>query len=172
MKNDEKHENDNRSAAQPLFAALAQTVAQSTDEQAIWAHTQQVANAVIGHLLFTVMRHDTSASDVARIYSSKAAEYPPGVKKHKGPTPWGTRVLQQGQFYIGYNSADIESNFSDHAIIASMGLASILNLPIRVANTTLGTINLLNVENYYDESQVEAGTILAAIVAPALMTTH
>jgi GAF domain-containing protein len=162
--------NDNTNEMCPLLASLAQTVARSTDEQAIWAHAKDVAHSIIGHQLFTVMRHDAAASTVTRIYSSRTPEYPPGVSKHKGPTPWGIRVLQQGQFYIGYNAADIESNFSDHAIIASMGLASILNLPVRVANTTIGTVNLLNVANYYDDTQVEVGTILAALLAPVLMT--
>ena len=161
--------NNNGNDMSPLLAGLARTVAQSIDEQAVWAHAKDAAHAIIGHQLFTVMRHDAAASTVTRIYSSRASEYPPGVSKHKGPTPWAMRVLRQGQFYIGYNAADIEANFSDHALIASMGLASILNLPVRVANTTIGTINLLNVADYYDETQVEAGTILAALLAPVLM---
>ena len=153
----------------PLFAGLARTIAQLDDEQIVWAHAEAVFRSVIGHQLFTVLRYDEASGNVTRLYSNRAAEYPVSGSKHKGPTPWGERVLTQGQYYLGYNADDIKWAFEDHALIASMGLESALNLPIRVANTTLGTVNLLHVANYYDESHVDVGTILATLLAPVFM---
>lgn len=153
----------------PLFAGLARTVAQLDDEQIVWAHADDVFRSVIGHQLFTVLRYDAANGNVTRLYSNRPSEYPVSGTKHKGPTPWGEQVLKQGRYYLGRNAADIEWAFEDHALIASMGLESVLNLPIRVANTTLGTVNLLHVADYYDESHLDVGTILATLLAPVFM---
>ena len=152
-----------------LFAGLARTIAQLDEEQIVWAHAEAVFRSVIGHQLFTVLRHNEASGNVTRLYSNRPTQYPVSGTKHKGPKPWGERVLKQGQYYLGHNADDIKWAFEDHVLIASMGLESVLNLPIRVANTTLGTVNLLHVANYYDKSHVDVGTILATLLAPAFM---
>lgn len=160
---------DNYDSTWPLFAGLARTVAQFDDEQTVWAHAEAVFRSVIGHQLFTVLRYDAASGNVTRLFSNRATEYPVSGTKHKGPTPWGEQVLKRGQHFLGYNAEDIKWAFEDHALIASMGLESALNLPIRVANTTLGTVNLLHVANYYNESHLDVGTAVATLLAPVLM---
>ena len=160
---------DDKSALWPVAADLARMVAQSADENAICACAQSAFAQAIGHQLFTVLAYNEQAGEVVRMYSNRPTEYPVSGTKAMGPTPWGAHVLQRGKFFIGRNAADIEWAFPDHALIASMGLQSALNLPVRVAGTTLGTINLLHVAGHYHQAQVEVGSILAALLAPVLL---
>ena len=152
-----------------LIAGLARTVANSADENVVWVHADAVFGAIIGHQLFTVLGCDEQAATVTRLYSNRPSEYPLGGTKPMRATPWGDQVLKRGQVFIAKDAADIEWAFPDHALIASMGLASAINLPIRVAGTTLGTVNLLHVAGFYHHSHVEVGTILAALLAPVLL---
>jgi GAF domain-containing protein len=153
----------------PLLAELARTVAESDDEHAIWAHADAVFASFIGHRLFTVLGCNEQVGEVIRLYSSRPAEYPVSGTKVMRSTPWGDHVLKQGRHFIGKDAADIEWAFPDHVLIASMGLESIINLPVRAAGTTIGTINLLHVANFYHQDQIEIGTILAALLAPVLI---
>ncbi|MBF8288327.1 MAG: histidine kinase, partial [Candidatus Rokubacteria bacterium] len=57
----------------------------------------------------------------------------------------------------------------DHALILSLGCASVLNLPVVWDGRTLGTINLLHEAGFYDEGDVPVGQIFAALAAPALL---
>ena len=86
---------------------------------------------IIGHKLFTLMVIDRVTNEAARLYSSDPVAYPVKGRKPLGQlTDWGTRVLEQGEPYIGYNAEDIRSAFFDHETIARLGCASVLNLPV------------------------------------------
>ena len=148
---------------------LARSVARNEDRQSVWHCAEQVFAELIGHQLFTVLGYDERAGEVTRLYSNRPSQYPVSGTKAMGPTPWGEQVLQQGEPYIGYTAADIRWAFPDHELIASMGLESTFNIPVQFANQTLGTVNLLHEVNYYDESSLEIGLVLATLLAPTLM---
>ena len=156
----------------PLIAGLVQTLAQSKDPHAVWVQAEAIFGRLIGHQLFTVLGYDESAGEVIRLYSSQPEQYPVSGTKPMGPTPWGELVLKQGQIYIGSDASDIEWAFPDHALIAAMGLQSALNLPIRVAGTTLGTVNLLHGAHFYDHAPLQLGSVLAALLAPVLLASR
>jgi GAF domain-containing protein len=160
---------DDKSALWPLAAKLASSVAQSVDEKVICACAETVFAEAIGHQLFTVLAYNEQAGEVVRMYSNRPSEYPVSGTKAMGPTPWGEHVLRRGKFFLGRNADDIKWAFPDHVTIAGMGLESALNLPVRVAGVTLGTVNLLHVAGHYHHAQVEIGSILAALLAPVLL---
>ena len=149
--------------------ALAQAVAESVDRDAAFAAVAQAANALIGHRLFTVMRFDAAAMEVQRIYSSNPDVYPPGLRKAKRDTWWGAHVLEQGQAYIGRDADDIRAHFIDHEVIAGLGLAAILNVPVRVCGRTVGTMNLLHSAGHYEAQHVAPGRLCAGLLAAPLL---
>jgi hypothetical protein len=62
--------------------------------------------------------------------------------------------------------------FFDHALIASLGCAAVLNLPVVYDGRVLGTVNLLHEAAWYAETDIAVGLIFAALAAPALLAAH
>ena len=84
-------------------------------------------------------------------------------------TAWTQRLLIDQQCYIGYTAADIREFFLDHALIHSLGCDAILNVPVVYNGETLGSVNLLHEEGWYDESDTELATTFTNIAAPAYL---
>jgi len=60
--------------------------------------------------------------------------------------------------------------FFDHELIASLGCASVLNVPVVWDDRVLGTINLLHEAEWYDEADAPIGLAFANLAVPALAT--
>lgn len=128
-------------------------------------------DAAIGHRLFTIMRHDAAGGRNRRVHSGDAVSYPiSGYKPVNWEHPWTRRVLVEGRPWIGRNVADIAWAYPDHEKIAALGLESAMNLPVRWAGRTLGTVNLLHGAGHFTEADAELGLVFAALAAPALLT--
>lgn len=153
---------------QQTIARLADTIAEAKSHDEIFADVAEAADIVIGHKLFTIMVFDAEAIEVSRVYSSDPKTYPPGGKKKKRDTAWGRRVLEQGEPYIGRSADDIRANFNDHEVILGLGLQSVLNMPVRSAGVTLGTMNLLHERDYYSDQDLEIASLLAGMLAGPL----
>lgn len=104
-----------------------------------------------GFRLFTILRYDPAAALIRRIWTSHETEYPVGGAKPISDTPWTRQVLESGLPYVGRNSEDIRSVFFDHELIASLGCASVLNLPVRWDGKIIGSLNLLHEAHHYDD---------------------
>jgi len=144
---------------------LVKIIAKATDINEIFSTASDLADTYIGHRLFTVMTFDLETMQVQRVYSSNPDAYPPGGTKAKEDTQWGYHVLVQGRPFIGNSATAIRANFDDHEVILGLGLASVLNVPIRVCGQTIGTVNLLNKAGFYGEADLEWGYILASQLA-------
>ena len=122
---------------------------------------------LIGHRLFTLLAVLPGGEEVQRFWSSDPAAYPLTGRKRVGPTPWGERVLAGRQSYLGRNAGDIRWAFADHELIASLGLGSVINVPVIQYGTVLGTMNLLHAEGHYDEGSLAVASRFAPLlVAP------
>ena len=150
------------------MARLAEAVANLYQIEKIWAQADAVFGEVIGHRMFTVLRYLEDRGEVARLYSSEPEAYPVGGTKPMGPTPWGELVLKQGKPFVGPDANAIRWAYPDHEKIIGMGLESALNLPMRLAGRTLGTINLTHQSGYYHDGHLQAGSMLAALLTPLL----
>ncbi len=146
-----------------LLPLLAEPGQPETLYRALEAETQRL----VGHRLFTLLYVD--GPDVARVWSSHPAEYPTSGRKTMGETPWGAQVLRQGLPYLGADKAGIRWAFYDHALIESMGLGSVINLPVRYNGETIGTFNLLDVEHHYDQAALERVLPLAPLLVAAFL---
>jgi len=152
----------------PLIAALADltaALAAAADETAFFRAFEATTAKLVGHRLFTLLIVCADDALVERIYSSDPGAYPLTGRKRMGPTPWGDLVLRGHQPYLGRDKAAIEWAFPDHALIESLGLRSVINIPIIAFDRVLGTLNLLDVEGHYDEADLARVAALAGLLA-------
>ena len=152
----------------PLHDDLASTLRLPGQPQALFQALDRLTNDVVGHRLFTLLVVD--GSEVARVYSSRPLEYPVSGRKPMGPTPWGDLDMRQQKPFLGRTSADIRWAFFDHALIDSMGLGSVINVPVLYDGLTIGTMNLLHAQHHYVDEHLAVLQSLAPLLIPAFLT--
>jgi GAF domain-containing protein len=152
------------------LAELARLSANAHEPMQIYAAIDRLVQAVIGHRLFTLMRVHEASSQVERIYSSNTAAYPVGGRKDKRGTPWSRVVLDRGEVFIARNPEEVREAFSDHALIASLSIGSIMNIPIAYRGRRLGTMNISHQAGWFTEEHASAGCLIAAFAAPPLLS--
>jgi hypothetical protein len=153
----------------PHLMTVAAAVAQGGQPETTFRALDAAMGAVLGHKLFTVLLHHAETRESERLYTNQPAAYPVGGRKELRDTAWSRRLIVEGRPYIGRNAADIREHFPDHALIASLGCDSIINLPVRWNGNVLGTVNLLHEEGWYDDADVSIGLTFAALAVPAYL---
>ena len=153
----------------PLLCAVAAAQGRADQPDALFAALDDALKSAIGHKLFTVLTYDDGTGEAARVYSNLPASYPVGGRKRLAMGPWTEAVLDRGEAYIGRTQDDLRSVFSDHELIASLGCASVLNMPVRWCGRTLGSLNLLHEARWYGEDDVAACLPFAQLALPALL---
>ena len=144
---------------------IDQLVSLNNNNFKIFELLENAFQEIIGHKLFTVLRYDKSSLELERIYSSNPSDYPlNGIKKLTN-TDWSKIVLVDGNVFIGYNSNDIKLSFPDYELIEKLGCRSVMNIPLILKGNVVGSVNLLNKENWYNEHQVQVAKILSSKVA-------
>jgi GAF domain-containing protein len=151
------------------LAALARLSAAPHEPIELYAAVDRLVQDVVGHRLFTMMRVHEAASEVERIYSSNPAAYPVGGRKQKAGTPWSRAVLDRGEVFIARNPAEVREAFADHALIASLGIGSIMNIPIAYRDRRLGTMNISHETGWFTDEHASAARLIAAFVVPSLL---
>ena len=58
--------------------------------------------------------------------------------------------------------------FADHALIFSLGIGSIMNVPVMLHGRCLGIVNLSHAAGRYGEADVGPARILAGLLAPVI----
>lgn len=130
---------------------------------------EKLTGEVIGHRLFTVMRFDSSRSEVQRVHTNQPQAYPTGGRKQKKATAWADQVLGDMRVFRGTSPADIVSAFDDHATILGLGLGSVINIPIVFEGRCVGTMNLLHQAGWYRPEDERTGLLLAPFLIPVLL---
>ena len=155
--------------ADPWLCSVAAAQGEADQPDALFAALDHALKSAIGHKLFTILTYDGATGEAARIYSNLPGPYPTGGRKCLAPGPWTEAVLDRGQAYIGRTPDDLRSVFPDHDLIASLGCASVLNMPVRWRGHTLGSLNLLHEAHWYGEDDVAACLPFAQLTLPALL---
>lgn len=149
--------------------ALAAASAEARESEAVFQAAAAASGDLVGHTLFTVMRFDPDRMEVERAFSTDPGAYPAGGRKPKRDTPWGTTVLIEGRPFIGPDAEAIRKNFSDHETIAALGLTTVLNVPVRTAGRTVGTVNLLRAGPPYQAEDIGPIRLVAGLMASWLV---
>ncbi len=149
------------------LAQLAALLAAPGQPETIYRALDMECRTRVGHKLFTLLYVD--GSEVARVYSNQPDAYPVFGRKPMGPTPWGQQVLKERRPFLGRDMDAIRWAFFDHALIASLGCGSVINIPVVHDGETLGTINLLDAEHHYTHDHVPLVAALAPLLIPAFL---
>ena len=150
-----------------MFDALART----TTATAVFETVDAARRQLIGAGLLTISRFDAERSCLTRIWSSNLAAYPVGGSKDKADTPWTRQVLQRGEVFIGEGAVALAAAFDDHPRIASLGLNSIINVPLLSRGHCVGTFNLLSICSAWTQQQIAIVRLLALAALPAVLTS-
>jgi len=148
--------------------ALASACA-GRDPVALFGAIDAYLRPLLGHTLCTVNRFDAERIAVVRLYSSDPVAYPPGGSKDKAGMPWGRQVLLERRVYVGEGEAAIRQSFDDHAAIASLGLKSVINVPVVMGDACLGTLNLLMPAERVTPAMVASARLGALLAVPGFM---
>ena len=151
------------------IASVGEVAATASDPAAVFAAVAVLAQKAIGHRLFTIMRLHADAQEVERLYSSLPDAYPVSGRKPKQGTPWGEQVLDRGEIFIANTPAEVESAFSDHALIFSLEIGAIMNVPIRFRGRSLGTMNICSPAGHFSDADRAPGKLLAGLLVPPLL---
>ena len=147
------------------LGACTQTMATATSAEALYQRIDRAVQSLVRHRLFTLLVVVEGGREVERIYTSDPVAYPLTGRKPMGPTPWGDHVIKGMQPWLGRTMADIRWAFPDHALIESLGCGSCINIPVIVFGQMIGTMNVLDRENAYDEQAVATLQLFAPLLA-------
>lgn len=150
------------------LAELTNLAASPHEPRALYATVDALVQSVIGHRLFTILRVHEAGMEVERIYSSNTAAYPLGGRKQKQGTPWSKVVLDRGEVFVARTPDEVRNTFDDHALIFSLGVGSIMNVPIGYRGRRLGTMNISHEAGWFRDQDAVAGRLIASVLVPAL----
>lgn len=150
------------------LAGLTNLAASPHEPRALYAAVDALVQLVIGHRLFTILRVHEAGMEVERIYSSNTAAYPVGGRKKKQGTAWSKVVLDRGEVFVARTPEEVRNTFDDHALIFSLGVGSIMNVPIGYRGRRLGTMNISHETGWFRDQDAVAGRLIASVLVPAL----
>ncbi|WP_461667929.1 GAF domain-containing protein [Paenochrobactrum sp. BZR 201-1] len=143
--------------------ALAKATQPEQPFEALW----RLTDAVIGAKLFTLMEADMKIERSGRIFTSHPEEYPVSGSKPITYNAWFDVVHKERRTFVANNLVDIDEVFPDAVLIGKLGCASVINLPIVLNDTLVGTVNILNGENHHTEERVKLANTVLSIPAKA-----
>ena len=151
------------------YLDLGSALAQATAPADVYRAVEQALKRRLGFGLFTLLVATPDAQQVRRVYSTNPQAYPLAGLKRMGPTPWGDLVLRRRECFVGRDANAIRWAFPDHELIASLGLASVINVPVVAMGQVLGTMNLLDAAGRYGDADLPVVQGVAPyLVAPFL----
>ncbi len=158
-----------RSETLAQLAGVARAHGAAQQPQATFAALDEALANTVGHPLFTILVHHRAQRESERVYTNMPESYPVQGRKPVTDSHWMQQVMGRGLPYIGRNADDIREVFFDHALILSLGCESVLNIPLRWSGQTIGTLNLLHRENWYEVHHIVLATVFAQLAVPAVM---
>ncbi|MBV1902121.1 MAG: GAF domain-containing protein [Marinosulfonomonas sp.] len=124
-----------------------------------WESTFAALDALIqrevGAIICSCSTFDPVAKKARRIYTNQPEAYPLSGLKEVTPNLWTRQVLDRGQMFVANTLDEIAEVFPDYELIGSLGCGSVVNLPIRLAGSFLGTVNMLHEPGYYTPKTIE-----------------
>lgn len=172
------------SRAEQHLTSLAQLAAKlhaNSNDADLWRALDRTLDEVFGHALFTVLAF-TKQSGATRLYSTNTNLHPLGTRNKSPPgnhervpisnapppadrVAWVQQVLVDGQIWRGQVREDLKAAFEDWEQLWEADLGSVMNIPIRLSGSTIGSLNILDEEHRYDAAEFELGILVAQLVA-------
>ncbi|MBF9051254.1 GAF domain-containing protein [Roseobacter sp. HKCCD9010] len=130
---------------------------------------EELCQVMMGHKLFScsIFRMSGPQQGVAaRVYSNDAGSYPISGLKEIVPNRWTEHVILRRQTFVANSVDGFMDVFPDHALIASLGLGSVVNLPVILRGEFIGTVNMLHTAGHYTDARLRA---MEDLVVPSLL---
>ena len=151
---------------------LCDSLHRCDDPRAALDQVEAARFALLGRGLLTVNLDATTPRDppgeihLMRGWSSNAQAYPVGGRKRKLRTPWTEQLLVRGEVFIGEGQASLGAVFDDVALITSLGLRSVINVPLLTGGRTRATFNVLGTRTHWHVQEIAAVRLLALVARP------
>lgn len=113
-----------------------------------------LVQAVLGAKLVSVTTVENGGALARRSYSNMPGPYPVSGTKEVEPNRWTEIVVGRGETFLANTLAEIATVFPDHELIGSLGLASVVNMPVALGGELMATLNLLDVAGYFTPERV------------------
>ena len=136
------------------------------EDKTFYKKIDKIINNLIGHKLITFTVIDEKLKYCERIYSNNNKIYPILGQKKMPKNIWSTKVLKKKQHFVCKSKNDIKKIFYDYDTIFSLGCGSIINLLVLFQSKPIGTINILNKENYYSRKDINKIDFITIFLIP------
>ena len=140
------------------------------DRQAAWDAIDALVVRLYDRRLFTALNHLIETAEVERLYSSDTATYPVGGRKQKKDTHWGKKTLDEGELYICHTAADIERTFFDHALIFSLGVGGMVNVPVMLTGRCIASLSISAADDRFSEADAPQLGVIAGLTLPLILS--
>ncbi|MGF6177924.1 GAF domain-containing protein [Ensifer sp. 4252] len=155
--------------------ALAQRIqlAWGADSQpaSLLQAADQAFAELVGHTLFTVTRVLPGRREIERLYSTCQSVYPVGGRKPMEHNAYADSVHAEKRPFLARTPTEFRHLFPDHETMTSLGIGSVINLPVVYDGAVLGTVNLHHLEWVYEDKDLEPAMMLARQITPAMLDT-
>lgn len=143
-------------SASDAIAAFDKALAKAVKPEQAYGALQLLVQRTIGARLFTVM--DVVQDDMKgrRSFTSNPESYPASGWVILRDNDWFDTVIRHNQTYVANDMATIAKDFADHALIHSLGCASIVNHPVLIDGRLVATINMLHENGHFTPERVNA----------------
>lgn len=122
-----------------------------------------------GLKLVTVTQRDPIDGSFLRLYSSMPHAYAAAGRKPPNETPWSAQVIERQQTFVANDYASLATVMYDHEQIRALGCESIVNIPVVLRGTVIGTLNGLAGPGHFDSDTIRACEAMRLPVATALL---
>ncbi|TMV55653.1 GAF domain-containing protein [Thioclava sp. BHET1] len=114
-----------------------------------------LVQALLGAQLVTVTTVEEDGALARRSFTNRGDVYPVSGIKRVQPNAWSAIVLERRETYVANSLEEIATVFPDHALIGSLGLGSVVNMPILLGRELMATLNLLDAPGYFTPTRVK-----------------
>lgn len=112
---------------------------------------------------------DSGLIVLQRLWTSHAQSYPVGGRKHKALTPWSEQLLLRAEVFVGEGVEVLRQVFDDHALIESLGLQAVVNVPLLdTQGRCFATFNVLGTSAQWTQTQRMWILLLATLATPVV----
>lgn len=159
----------NRPDPLPHLAALALAQAEAEQPFATFRALDTALAAAVGHRLCTIQIHYPGGLEAERVYSNHPELYPVGGRKAASTAPRMRELMEHGRPILVRTAAELHDSYADHAGASSLGCGSAMNTPVRWQGRTLGQVNLMHEEGWYEEVDLPLVRSFAQFAVPAFL---
>lgn len=149
------------------MAEFDRALSHATTADAPFDALLDLTRATIGAKLFTFMTVDMKSELAERSYTSHPEDYPVSGTKPITYNSWFEIVHTNRACFVANTLEDISAVFPDFELIGNLGCGSVINLPVALGNTLVGTVNMLHEEHHYTPERVAAAKTWLSVPAKA-----